>query len=353
MGLPLGVTVAAATRLPAVRRLVDRVTVATVASLVGVTAFASVQPSPAGPLAVALIFLPHLFIPLLVLVPLALALGGRVAKAAAAVGGLLWAFLFLPGLLALPASPTPGALRFSVATWNLLEENTDAAALRRTVAEADASVVALQELSFRQRDLLLADPVLADRYRSRALFPNDRYRGMGLLSVFPILEEGYREAPPVMWARLDAGGRRLLIVNAHPLPGQIAWLRFGTQALPVGFDGTTRDEQIAAILSLTQTLRRPDEPVLLVGDFNVTEREPAYRRITAQFGDAKRAAGFGAQNTWKSWFLMRTGWAILRIDYLFFSADFTVTAVATDCRQSGSDHCLVRAVFQLPPSGLP
>jgi endonuclease/exonuclease/phosphatase family metal-dependent hydrolase len=153
--------------------------------------------------------------------------------------------------------------------------------------------------------------------------------------------------PPVVWARLDVDGRRVLVVNAHPLPGRIAWLHVGDQALPVGFDSLARDDQIATVLDLVESLRRPDEPVLLVGDFNVTEREPAYRAIVERFHDAKRAAGWGAQNTWKSWVLLGTRWAFLRIDYLFHSAEFEATGFSTDCRPSGSDHCLVRGEFAL------
>lgn len=335
------------------RRPVDSVAGAYLVALGLATLTTGVTPWASGPLAIVVIFLPYLFLPLVPLGLAALWLGGQVAKVSVTVGALLWVILFGPGLVAIPARPSPDTDRLTIASWNVLQDNRDVAALRRLVVDAGASIVALQELSSEQRDALLGDPVIAARYRHRALYPNDRYLGMGLLSSFPVVEEGYRERPPVMWARLDLSGRRILVVNAHPLPGRIAWLHVGDQALPVGFDGVRRDDQIATILDLTESLRRPGEPVLLVGDFNVTEREPAYRRIVAQFGDAKRAAGFGAQNTWKSWFLVDRTWAVLRIDYLFASAEFTPTAFATDCRPSGSDHCLVRGEFALAPLGLP
>lgn len=353
MGLPNRVTVVKARPALSLRRPVDRLAAGYVVALGVATLISRVAPSASGLLAIVVIFLPYFFLPL---VPLGLAtvwLGGRVAKVAVLLGTLLWLALFGPGLVAIPARPAPDATRLAVASWNVLQDNRDTAALRRLVVDAGASIVALQELSSEHRDVLLSDPAVGARYPHRALFPNDRYLGMGLLSTVPILEEGYRELPPVIWARLDIGGHRVLVVNAHPLPGRIAWLHVGDQALPVGFDGVRRDDQIATILDLADALRRPGEPVLLVGDFNVTEREPAYRRIVAQFGDAKRAAGFGVQNTWKSWFFVNRDWAILRIDYLFASPEFRATAFATDCRPSGSDHCLVRGEFVLAPPGQP
>ena len=43
---------------------------------------------------------------------------------------------------------------------------------------------------------------------------------MGLLSRYPILEEGKIVIPPVLWARLDLGeGHTVMLVSAHPTFG--------------------------------------------------------------------------------------------------------------------------------------
>ncbi|MFN8532385.1 MAG: endonuclease/exonuclease/phosphatase family protein [Dehalococcoidia bacterium] len=338
---------------PRLRGLADAVATLYVAGLTLLMLASVVAPQRAGPLALAQIFAPYLFLPVAGLALVAIWPGGRIARLAVAGGALLWALLFLPGLISVPTIPAPDAQRITVASWNTLQDNDDAEALRSTILDSGATVVAIQELSPEQAELLASDPAIGQRFRHRALYGRDRYLGIGILSAYPILEEGTREFPPVVWARIDVRGRSVLVVNAHPLPGRIAWLHVGSQALPVGFNGVPRDDQITTILAMLDALRKPGEPLLLVGDFNITEREPAYRELTAHLQDAKRAAGFGFQNTWKSWFLLQLPLAVLRIDYLFAGPGVDPVGFATDCRVAGSDHCLIRGQFEISPGAVP
>jgi endonuclease/exonuclease/phosphatase family metal-dependent hydrolase len=174
---------------------------------------------------------------------------------------------------------------------------------------------------------------------------------MALLSVYPVLEHGTLDGertlfdiPRLLWARLDLGdGRGVTVVSAHPMSPYTT----GRQcALVVCFDPAWRDEQIDAMRSRFITpMLESGEPFVLVGDFNVTDREPAYRDVSEGLRDAFRAAGEGVGTTWRPAFLMGQDLALLRIDYQFSSPNVVPLSARTDCTPRGSDHCIVSAEY--------
>src|SRR3712207_2424254 len=110
---------------------------------------------------------------------------------------------------------------------------------------------------------------------------------MGLLSTLPLLEQGEVDNPripasfPVIWARLDLGaGKSLVVVNAHPRPGHVKLARHRLP-LPYDFDPDVRDHEIKFVRDLVDPLLKAGKRVLLLGDFNITDREPAYRELAA------------------------------------------------------------------------
>jgi vancomycin resistance protein VanJ len=151
--------------------------------------------------------------------------------------------------------------------------------------------------------------------------------------------------PDVMWARVDlGGGQQLVVITAHPRPA--AWGR-GPCLLPLCYDPTRRDAQLASIHALVAPWVAAGERVLLLGDFNISEREPAYRDLAAGLRDAYLAAGAGAGATWGPGNWAGKGLPLLRIDYLFTSPNVTPLGTATDCTFRGSDHCILRGTFAL------
>src|SRR5207253_184818 len=147
-------------------------------------------------------------------------------------------------------------------------------------------------------------------------------RGIALLSAYPILDfmpvdtrQGASDAPSFTWAVLDiGGGRRLLVVAVHPsapertsVSGRGCWLS-------MCYDTARRDEQLAQLRAAIDPILRQDEtqasttvspqlkpgdPMIMVGDFNVTDREPAYQDLSAGLTDAFRRVGQGFGNTWQ------------------------------------------------------
>jgi endonuclease/exonuclease/phosphatase (EEP) superfamily protein YafD len=83
--------------------------------------------------------------------------------------------------------------------------------------------------------------------------------------------------------------------------------------------------------------------LLLVGDFNTTEREVAYAELARGLTDAHRAVGWGTGHSWR----LRPTWplGLIRIDYQWGSPRVTPMRLNTDCTPHGSDHCMLTGTF--------
>ncbi len=245
--------------------------------LVAISVIHAILPARSGPLAISQILAPHLFLVALLLVPLATLPGTRILRMALLAAVTVFAIRFGSGAISLPVAPAEGGRRDVVATWNLLADGRDDSRTMGALRALDASLVGLQELSERMAGAIEADVALIARYPYRVMAPRPGVRGMGLLSAYPVLASGQLADPPLLWATLDLGvGRRLTVVDAHPLPARMR----GLVAVPLDFDPTARDAAIGRIREVVDPFLSSGEPLLLLGDFNVTDRERAYAELT-------------------------------------------------------------------------
>jgi endonuclease/exonuclease/phosphatase family metal-dependent hydrolase len=263
---------------------------------------------------------------------------------------LIAAIRFLPTWISLPPFETPDAPRLSAATWNLYVTNHNLDELRQTVLAAQPDILAVQELTEAHQTVLADDPELARQYPWQYLEANTA-DGMGILSRYPIVEQGILRNPnraesfPTLWARVDLGnGRTLMVVTAHARAPRTPFHR--PLPFPRGFDSTGRDADIAFLRHFIDPFLENNQPLLLLGDFNLTEREPAYREASAGLIDAHQAVGNGSGNTWILSPLRWLNLGLLRIDYLFSSPRVTPLRTSVDCAGS-SDHCLVYGLFEI------
>lgn len=303
------------------------------AALLALTTVQLAAPQRDGPLALAQVFAPWLFLPLLALLPHAVLLRDRALVAALAACALLFGVHFgpeyVPGGRSTPDGP---AVRLTATSWNVLTANApaDVAAGVRTV---DSDVVGLVELTRRQAAALAADPVVRERWPYRVLVPE---QGRAVLSKRPVVasdvvtDPAARPGSAVLWARLDG----ITVAVAHPLPA----------TMPPSYDATRRDAEIAFTRRVVDAL--PGR-VLLLGDFNVTDREPAAAALVAGMHDAHAEAGWGAGNSWGPPAVRRRGVALVRIDRALGGPGVVPVAVRTDCTWRGSDHCVLTAAFEV------
>lgn len=289
------------------------------------------------------IVLPFFFLPLLILVPLAAWVRSRPYLFSVFVLTLLFAVsyggLFLPRP---PVSADPTGTPLRVMTFNHLYLNRDLEDIKAVILRGDADVVALQELTPEVAAGLRRD--LRGRYPYMDLRPASEAtgtEGVGLLSRLPFTDARYDEAYRGQRVNLRVGERDVTLVNLHLM------IPFGGRAAdrPLAFDPRRRGLQLE---SLERAVTDLTGPLIVVGDFNLSDREPGYGRLERLMTDVYRRTrtGFG--------FTFPSGRALLgvplphlvRLDYVWVRGLEPVTA-ATDCR-TGSDHCLVVADVRLP-----
>lgn len=311
---------------------------------VGLLVLATAVLAPrAGFLALAGVFLPHLCLGAVVLVPAAILIRRYVLRLSLLVLALVTVVRFGPEWIS-PPRVADGRDVLSVATWNPLSGGTDPDRVVAEVLATDAQIVALQELTRDVAETLSSDARITARFPHQLLVPEASVFGMGLLSAYPITDQQLLTDLPGMVVRVGLGAQgSLAVVNAHPMPGSIGSIG----GLPVSFDGTARDAALAAMRDRLETLLEGGERVLVVGDFNVTPTQPGYGELTAGLRDAHAEAGSGPGWTWRLQRLAGTGIALLRIDYVLTSPE--LEPVGTDLRcVVPSDHCILIARIALP-----
>ena len=143
-----------------------------------------------------------------------------------------------------------------------------------------------------------------------------------------------------------ADGQTLTVVVAHPLPGTID--SAAGDLVPIGYDATSRDRQLAQVRAVVDPILAAGEPLLLIGDLNVVDREPGYDTIAHGLTDAQRAVALGPGSTWRPDRLKGLPFGLLRIDYLFSANGVAPVSVGPDCTPRGSDHCLLAGTMALP-----
>lgn len=307
-------------------------------------------PQRDGFLALTQVFEPYLFAPLLLVLPFALLRRSAPLLITICACCLMGVLRMGPTWISLLPLETPDAYRFSAATWNMYVANHDFDEIAPTIVAAEAHIVAMQEMTPPHRTALENDAVIAERYPWRYLEPGDS-DGMGILSTFPILDRGILrnierpESFPVLWARVDLGeGRTLMVVTAHPRAPHTPFRQ--PVPFPRTFDTSGGAADIAFLRAFIDPLLKNNEALLLLGDFNLTERDPAYRDVSAGLTDAHLETGLGSGNTWILSSLRKLNVGLLRIDYLFSSPQVTPLRASVNCALIGSDHCLLRGVFE-------
>ena len=342
----------------AMRRIADLLTAARVVyavTIVGWQALRLVFGDRWWWLAVANTFSLYLFLPLAFLAPLALLSRRRAAILATLVPLvillLLFGGLFLPRVS--PATASEAAL-FRVLTLNVLYLNDDGAAVQRLVQDEQPDVICLQELTPRiAADLEVR---LRDAYPYRFLLPEEGTTGIGVFSRYPLHDEGELPDPAeeVGWwwngaqvVTVDMGGRQVKLLNVHaiPPPSSISASRWSEIFETVV---RLREQELELWMDWVE---QQDGPVVVAGDFNLTDQNAGYRLVAARLNDAHRRAGWGWGHTWQAY---RSGYAglplpsrLLRLDYVWYSDHWQAVESHVGAWDHQSDHLPVVAALTL------
>jgi len=175
----------------------------------------------------------------------------------------------------------------------------------------------------------LAD--LADRYPHRIAAPQEDNFGIALLSRRPFLRADIVQLGPPglpsIRAEFQIDGGRLILLGTHPLP-------------PIGPElARDRNEQLT---KLAEVARSTPQPLLLLGDLNISPWSPFFERLLADSGLRDSGDGRGIQPTWP----VRWPPLWIPIDHALHSAGIRVLRRATG-PDLGSDHYPVIVDFQV------
>lgn len=275
---------------------------------------------------------------------LPLALGLILARTRTALATLiLLAILFLVAHPLLPSLSTilpanGGSATISIMTFNLGGGFTPPEPLAQTIAAAQADIVAVQELTSQSAAVLATE--LAAAYPYQILDPT--IGSTGLLSKLPIVSYEWLRPPngrPFLHVVVDRQGSALHIFAVHfQTPGILWWERL---PLPRGLVEAGLEAEVAYLLPQVAVV---SEPVVVLGDFNMSDQSRAYTVMTAALQDGFRQAGIGLGRTFPNnlhWAGIRIPFPLVRIDYVFHSPHLAATSAAVKCIAGQSDHCAV------------
>ena len=258
----------------------------------------------------------------------------------------LWGGLFVPSL----KRPSPTEPSLTVMTYNVLAWHQYNEAVLQTIRAEDPDIVLLQELNRGLARTLETE--LGEEYPYQVLEPVDNPTGIGVISKYPIHPTG--EQLSLKWVggpqvlKLLWNGETVKLVNFHMYPT--------TSLGPANVvEASIRLREAEA--RLLADLAHLSGPAIMGGDANSAPLSKSYRILTSELQDAWHPAGFGLGHTFPgstipgsdrprlgSWYV--PPW-LVRIDYVFHSADW-VTLSARLARFDGvSDHRGVVVVLKL------
>jgi len=288
-------------------------------------------------------FVPLLFVPLLVFIPLAPIVRHPLYQSGVLIP--LGYFLLIYGPLFLPKSPPPHLAEpapFTVMTFNMWSGSREAATVNLVREHGLPDIVALQETTYRINQLIREE--LAAEYPYQFYETTQNGRGISTLSRYPlervrgdmIIDLNCR----VFRATIDAISKALLY-NCHPQSSNM--LGFLGDGRPMGdqVDETFWMRELLSKAILEDIMAR-DEPAIVVGDFNSTEQSDAYAILNRRLRDAHREAGWGWGHTFPAYgggfqripILPR----LVRIDMIRYTDEFVALTSQVSLAHGESDH---------------
>jgi len=255
------------------------------------------------------------------------------------------------GIMFLPrsVSAAPDEPHLKILTYNIHSEQTSFAPMIALIRESGTDVVAIQELTTEAAARFKTE--LADQYPYQAFHaePNTKYIGQGILSRFPILNDVYWRNVSLQKtlgherAQIDANGITFTLYNTHPIH-------------PISAEGLYwyPERRTAEIKSVLERAQHDSGPIIIVGDFNMTDQSDDYKLITSHYLDTYREVGWGLGFTFPDFTFASASPVphnllplrpVVRLDYLFHNTSIQALDAHVWNSSGGSDHRPVFAEF--------
>ncbi len=289
------------------------------------------------------------FTPLLLLIPAALLVRSWWLRAAAVIA--LTAFLALFGARLLPpATPARGGAPLRVMTFNHLFSNQRIDAIIAAIRSQNADVVALQELSRPVASAIAQE--LHTTYPYQYLLPSDTPQGLGIISRYSFQSTAvipYNVRGLQVTLRIDR--QSVTLIALHLSAPIYKTRRIGGLPLMIGYDANLPTRQVR---QLAQMVDNVHGPLIVMGDFNTSDREPRYQVLAARMHDAFRETGWGFGFSFpdhKRFGPVTVPFPLIRIDYIWSRSGVLPAAAHVECNNTGADHCFLVADLRLLERG--
>ena len=240
----------------------------------------------------------------------------------------LYGSLSVPRIRSKPVEPV-----LTVMSYNVWGGNNEFDQIVEAIEDLAPDVIGFQEITERIAVEIRDD--LNERY------PYQVHDGdQAVFSRYPIIDYealliGDEQALiTVQHVDLDVNGKQIGIVNAHPhspalMSSRLLGMRLG---YPSGLVSWWRDLEVRELMNAIDTM---DGPLIVLGDFNLTDMQFVYGEITQVLLDAHKESGYGLG-------LTRTprrgvGPATWRIDFVFYTPELVALSTAYG-EFAGSDH---------------
>jgi len=275
----------------------------------------------------------YLFLPLVIVVPLAFWLRAWPLLLAQSLPGL--AFVYFFGALFMPV-PTvlggQGHAQLTAMTLNMLWSNEDDAAILAAIQQANPDLIGLQEVTPDTEERLTRQ--LATAYPYVAADPIRRFHNILLLSRWPITAVTTSFQTPIeraLQATVLVNERAVTVFVAHLTPSNV--LMYPSDEFAT-YTEDCYSERLREAQSLAQAIRNSTNPALLLCDCNFTSTSEAYAALQTVALDSFPGAGWGFGHTAQ---VAELPFPLLRIDYIWHTPKL-VARRATVGPAVGSDH---------------
>lgn len=327
------------------RRLILGVALIYCIAVIALAALWAFSPSLAWWVELSNMLAPFFFVPLVVLIPLAAWVRWRPLLGVVAALTIVGAAMFGARLLPRAAAAT-GGTSLRVMTFNHLFANTRVEQIVDEIRAQNADVIALQELSNPMAQALAQS--LHDTYPYQYLRPFDNPQGLGIISRFPFSTTAETQNNVRgQQVTLAIGGQSLTIMNIHLGAPVIYGRKIAGIPIVTGYDASSPTRQVGRLSQLIDAI---DGPLVVMGDFNTSDREPRYQQLATRLHDAFRETNWGFGFTFpdhKRFGPITIPFPVMRIDYVWSKNGVLPTAARVECHNTGADHCFVVAELQV------
>lgn len=268
----------------------------------------------------------QLLLPLLAALPILIFFRARVLLALVAAGVLIHLFDIAPLYFGSRQDKSTETVR--VLTINVNNWNKNYSGVRNLIERESPDIVCLQELTPEMGTELSSK---LKSYPYRVIEASNGCFGIAIFSKMELLSiERLKLCPDdilTLSAFIDVHGTKLRLINTHPI-APLNDVYYGW-----------RNQQLAALADLSNKTK---EPVIVVGDLNLTYFSPFFKRLLKDGNLTDSEFGFGVQPSWSAqWWPLNAPFDCflfrLPLDHVLFKGPIT-TQDRRLLEGIGSDH---------------